>query len=277
MQNVLFIHGMFLNPKSWAPWEAFFRQRGYHCIVPAWPCHDGEPAALRENAPAGLGKLSLLEVVDAMEAAAAPYDDLVMIGHSVGGLVVQMLAARGIGKAGVAIASVAPNRMLAFDWGFFRNSATIGNPLKGDDIVPMDADGFHKNFANKMARPASDAAFEAYAVDDSRNVFRDVMTDAAKIDVDAPHVPLLFVGAEDDEIIPARLVERNAKAYTDGTSRSDYIEFSGRGHYICGQPGWEDVATYIANWLDQSAPIPVTRADASKAPGSQVPGIGEIN
>ena len=125
--------------------------------------------------------------------------------------------------------------------------------------MPMDADGFHKNFGNAMERADSDAAFERYAVHDSRNVFRDCMTDAAKIDVDQPHIPFLFVGADRDEIVPAHLCERNAAAYTDPTSRADYIGFSDRGHFICGQPGWEDMAKHIANWLEQTAPIAVAR------------------
>ncbi len=154
--------------------------------------------------------------------------------------------------------------MLAMDWGFFRNSAAITNPLKGDDPFPMDEDGFHQNFANTMERSASDAAFRALAVHDSRNVFRDCMTDAAAIDVERPHVPFLFIGAEKDEIVPVSLCERNAKAYTDPTSRSDFMQFTDRGHFICGEPGWQDVATHVANWLEEVAPIQVARAQELK-------------
>lgn len=264
MKNLMFIHGMFLNPKSWKAWQEFFTARGYNTVAPAWPLHEGEPAHLRAAVPAGLGDLSLQAVLDSVEKAAVPYDDLTLIGHSVGGLLVQLLVSRGFGSAGVAISSVAPNRMLALDWGFFRNSAAITNPLKGNDIFPMDADGFHKNFANTMDRSASDAAFEAFAVDDSRNVFRDCMTDVAKIDVEQPHAPLLFIGAEKDEIVPSSLCKRNAEAYTDKSSRSDFMEFKDRDHFICGDPGWQDVATYIANWLDEVAPIQPARAQDLK-------------
>ena len=260
MKNLMFIHGMFLNPKSWSPWQSFFEARGYHCVAPPWPLHEGEPASLRANVPAGLGTLHLQSVIDAMERAAAPYEDLTIIGHSVGGLVAQILASRGIGSAAVPICSVAPNRMLSLDWGFFRNSVEITNPLKGDEPFPMDAEGFHKNFGNTMSEADSNAAFEQYAVNDSRNVFRDCMTDIATIDVERPHIPFLFVGAKEDEIVPAHLCERNAKAYTDISSRSDFIEFTDRGHFICGQPGWEEVATYIAHWLEEPATIAVTRA-----------------
>ena len=259
-KTILFVHGMFLNAKSWSAWQAFFEQRGYQCVAPSWPLHEGDPAEVRAHLPAGLGKLSLASVIAEMEAAAGELDNPILIGHSVGGLVVQILAARGIGSVGVPICSVAPNRMLALDWGFVSNSAAITNPLKGDDVFPMDADGFHQNFGNTMTRSASDAAFEQFALSESRNVLRDCLGDLGKIDMDRPHVPFLFVGADQDSIIPAHLCERNAKAYTDAQSRSDYMKFMDRGHYICGQPQWEVVADYIATWLDEVATVQPARA-----------------
>ncbi len=57
--KIIFIHGMFLNPKSWDAWVNFFEGQGYICEAPAWPLHDGEPSNLRSNIPAGLGELNL--------------------------------------------------------------------------------------------------------------------------------------------------------------------------------------------------------------------------
>jgi pimeloyl-ACP methyl ester carboxylesterase len=249
-QTIMFMHGMFLNPKSWEKWQDFFGRRGFETIAPAWPLHEGDPRELRHNVPPGLGELSLDAVISRMVEAAAPHKDVILVGHSVGGLLVQILVNRGIARLGVPICSIAPNGMLSFDWGFFRNSAVITNPLKGDQPFPMDADGFHKNFGNTMPRSESDAAYEQYAMHESRNVLRDCMGDAGKVDVDRPHVPLLFVSADKDAIVPTELCAKNAKAYTHEKSRADYMEFKERGHYICGQSGWEEVATYIANWIE---------------------------
>jgi pimeloyl-ACP methyl ester carboxylesterase len=254
MTSLLFVHGMFLNPKSWQPWQQFFSDRGFNCIAPAWPMHEGEPEQLRAAPPRGLGELQLDVVIDKIKEAAAPYEeDLVLIGHSVGGLIVQKLIAERIGQMGVAICSVAPNRMLSLDWGFFKNSAAITNPLKGDAPFTMDAAGFHQSFANTLTRPESDRAWQHYAVNDSRNVLRDCMGDTGKIDVEAPHAPLLFVSADQDQIIPAGLCEKNAKAYQDKTSQVAYREFKNRSHFICGEPRWEDVATHILEWIKQRA------------------------
>lgn len=249
-KNIVFIHGMFQNPKSWSHWIEFFTERNYNCVAPAWPLHEGDPAALRENPPAGLGDLSLDTVVAAMEAVISVMPEKpIVIGHSVGGLIVQLLSEKNLISGGVCIDSVAPNAMLALDWGFFKNSTLITNPLKGDQPFEMDEQSFHDSFANTMSMEGSNAAFRTYATHDSRNVLRDCMGSGGQIDLDLPHFPLLFIGGEDDQIIPPALNEKNAKAYTDEKSITAFKEFKHRSHFICGEPGWEEVATYVYQWL----------------------------
>ena len=248
--TIVFVHGMFQNPKSWNNWIKFFEEKGYTCIAPAWPFHEGDPGTLRENPPAGLGELSLDAVVTQIETVVAGQKDLpIVIGHSVGGLIVQLLSNKNLVAAGVCIDSVAPNAMFAFDWGFMKNSTLIINPVKGDKPFEMDAETFHASFANTMTEEESNAAWNEFAIHDSRNVLRDCLGSAGKVDVELPHNPLLFIGGEKDQIIPPQLNERNAKAYTDETSITEFKEFTNRGHFICGQPGWQEVAEYVYDWL----------------------------
>lgn len=251
MKNIIFIHSMFQNPKSWNNWNGFFTEKGYHCQAPAWPNHEGDPADLRANPTIGLGDLRLQTVVDKIQQEIDKVESPILIGHSVGGLIVQLMINKGYGIAGVCINSVAPNAMMTFDWGFFKNSATIANPFKGNDPFIMDLETFHNGFCNTMSMEETKAAYDAYATHDSRNVFRDCMTDVGKVDMDIPHVPLLFIAGDKDEIVPAELNEKNAKAYTDQSSIVSFHQFPNRGHFICGQPGWEDVANYVYNWLQE--------------------------
>lgn len=253
-KTIVFVHGMFQNPKSWTNWINYFEAKGYDCIAPAWPLHDGEPATLRSNPPAGLGELSLDEIVTSIETVVGEQTERpIVIGHSVGGLIVQILSNKNLISAGVAIDSVAPNAMLSFDWGFFKNSAMITNPLKGDQPFMMDEKSFHENFCNTMTVEQSNVAYNLYATHDSRNVLRDCMGSAGKVDLELPHMPLLFIGGEKDQIIPPELNEKNAKAYTDKESITTFKEFANRGHFICGQPGWEEVASYTYEWLQKHA------------------------
>jgi pimeloyl-ACP methyl ester carboxylesterase len=251
MERIVFIHGMFQNAKSWSAWQSYFQARGFATSAPSWPYHEGEPAELRRHPPEGLGGLHLQKVIGQFaELVAALPEKPVLIGHSVGGLIVQELASLSLIKAGVCISSVAPNRMLAFDWGFFKNSVAITNPIAGDAPFTMTPEGFHGSFANTLSLDASDAAYERTATHDSRNVLRDCMLEDGKVDVDLPHPPLLFIAAEKDHIIPPELNAKNAKAYSDKSSIVGFKEFPNRGHFICGEPNWEEVAAYSREWIE---------------------------
>lgn len=253
MTDLIFVHGMFQNPVSWENWIAYFSRKGFNCVAPAWPLHAGDPRSLRSDPPAELGDLTFADVIESMEAEVERFDRPVMIGHSVGGLLTQVFLDRGLIAGGVAISPVAPNGMIDLDWGFIKNSAVIANPLKGDAPVPMDARTFHSSFANTLSEDDALHAFEATATHDSRNVLRGCMGAHGKVDVDAPHGPLLLIAGEEDEIVPAHLVERNFKAYTDVHSVTELARFAGRSHFICNEPGWQEVAEAAHSFLERNA------------------------
>lgn len=260
MQTIIFVHGMFQNPKSWEKWTNYFSTRGYQCVTHAWPYHAGDPAFLRENPAAELGNLRLRDVINAIEDVVRKCDTPpIMIGHSVGGLITQIMVNRGLVAYGVAINSVAPNAMLDFDFSSMKNMAVIANPLKGDEPIYMDAETFHGAFANTLSKDTATHAYNDFATHDSRNVLRDCMGDDGRVDVDKPHNPLLLIAGDKDEIISPELVERNAKAYTDKASVTAYKNFPNRSHYICGEVGWEEVADYAFDWLKDVGAAPVVR------------------
>lgn len=249
--RIFFIHGMFLTAKCWDEWVGYFDARDYNPVAIPWPLHELEPEILRSNPPSALGELSLGDLHGYYaEILREESEPPVVVGHSLGGLLVQKLVAEGLVRAGIGICPVAPNRMLALDWGFLRNSAAITNPFAGDEPYEMTPEGFHRNFANTLTEAESNEAYGKYAVHESRKVLRDIMGEEGKIDLTAPHAPLLLIGAEEDQIIPSSLVRRNAHAYEDARSHHEFIEYSGRDHFICGAPGWEEVADGIINWLD---------------------------
>lgn len=255
MRSIIFVHGMFQNAKSWENWVDFFSQRGYQCIAPSWPLHEGDPVDLKENPPEGLGDLTLGDVLIEFEAIAQTLDKPVMIGHSVGGLIVQLLLSRGLAGIGVAIDSVAPNAMLDFDWEYLKNATLIMNPLKGNEPVYMTAELFHDAFANTLTLGDAEEAYLNYATHDSRNVLRNCMGVAGKINTHLAHDPLLLIAGEKDHIIPAALTEKNFKAYTDKDSVVAMKEFSNRSHFICGEPEWEEVADYVYNWIEEQKEV----------------------
>nr|BFD88025.1 hypothetical protein StreXyl84_74260 [Streptomyces sp. Xyl84] len=101
---VVFVHGAWFHALSWEAWAERFTSRGFTVWAPGWP---GEPDSVREarRRPDVLRGLGLDALTDHFGRLAASFDEPpVLIGHSVGGLVVQHLLGRGLGRAAVAVA-----------------------------------------------------------------------------------------------------------------------------------------------------------------------------
>src|SRR3954447_26312749 len=100
---VVFIHGLWLLPSSWANWADFFKQAGYAPLTPDWP-DDPETVEQARANPDVLAKKTLKQVADhTTEVINALATKPVIMGHSTGGLLAQMLAGRGLSAATVAI------------------------------------------------------------------------------------------------------------------------------------------------------------------------------
>ena len=61
--------------------------------------------------------------------------------------------------------------------------------------------------------------------------------------------PLLIIGAEKDNTVPASLAEKQFKKYEKSSSQTDYIEFEGRPHLMMTAEGWEEIAGRIESWI----------------------------
>ncbi len=150
-KNIVLIHAMFQNSLSGIAWVHFVEARGYSCTVPDWPLHAGEPKALRAKPSEELGDSSLDEILVVMDAVVrAQPEPPILVGHSVDGPIVQILAARGIGSMVVLIDGGTPYGMMTLDWEFLKNSALIGNSLKGNEPFFTDFDLFKAGFCNAM-------------------------------------------------------------------------------------------------------------------------------
>jgi esterase/lipase len=91
--------------------------------------------------------------------------------------------------------------------------------------------------------------YKKYVVPESRNIARSSTKIDGKIDFTIPHNPLLIIAGEKDNIVPSSLNKKNYNSYKDQNSITAFMEFAGRTHYICGQHGWQEVASYIDSWI----------------------------
>lgn len=249
-RHVMFIHGMYLNGESWQPWVDRFTSAGFSCAAPSWPYHDGDPHTLRSVVDPRLGGLTFGAVSEHLKGLIDALPERpVLVGHSIGGLLVQRLVNDGYAHSGVSISSAPPPGVLSFSPHFLRANFPHVNPLAGNRPVFMTPARFHYAFCNTLSRAASNDAFDQYVVPESRNVPRSTLGRSARIDFAATHAPLLFLTGDQDHLTPVAMVRRNAHRYTAAGGRVDYREFAGRSHYICGEEGWEDVAVAALGWL----------------------------
>ena len=103
--TVVLIHGFWVTPRSWEEWEAHYEAKGYRVLAPAYPGLEVEVEALVAD-PTPIAELTLPPIVDHLGAVIGALEKPpILIGHSAGGTLVQILLDRGYGAVGVALNS----------------------------------------------------------------------------------------------------------------------------------------------------------------------------
>jgi pimeloyl-ACP methyl ester carboxylesterase len=251
-RDVVFIHGMFMNPKSWKGWVERFSAKGFRCHAVAWPGHDGEPAELRRSPPPILSRLTLGDVLQTHRTFLETLSGKpILIGHSVGGLVAQRMLNEGRAAAAVAIDPAPPKGIITVKWSFLKANLPVVNPLAGNEPFQFTLEQFHYAFCNTLSIEETRPLFDAYVVPESRRVARGPAGRDGVIDFSKPHEPLLIIGGEEDHIVPWSLNQKNYKAYQDDRSIRDFKLFPGRDHALCCQKGWEEIADFTHEWLQR--------------------------
>lgn len=251
-KTIVLIHGMFVNNTSWSEWKAYFETRGYKVYTPANPGHEGTPENLRKNIHPQLASTGFEEVVmNIVKLIDTLPEKPIVIGHSMAGLVVQKLVELDKAVAGISIDGAPPKNVLA-PWSTVKIVWPAVNFFKGHSVYLGTRDWYRRAFFNTLTAEESDRAFEAIAVPESRKIGQDTLLKSfSKVDFRKPHKPLLFIAGEKDTIFGPALTQKIAAKYKDKNSRTDYKMFEKRSHFICGEPGWEEVAAYIEQWIEK--------------------------
>src|SRR5262245_12819010 len=253
---IVLIHGLWLTARSWEGWKQRFEQRGHEVLAPAWPRMEGEVEALRRD-PSVMNGLGLAEVIEHYERIIRGLDTQpVIMGHSTGGLLTEVLLDRGLGVAGVTLAPApvrgvlrVPPELLRTVFPALRNLANRKKP------VPMTPKQFHHHFTNTMNAADAAAAYERYYVPaPGRVIYQAAFANlnphaVTKVDFhkdDRP--PLLVMRNDQDHTIPASLSKAAAKRLAKSKAIVEYKEYRGRPHFTAGAPGWEAVADDALDW-----------------------------
>lgn len=255
-KNIVFVTGAFVHNNCWDEWRTWFENKGYTTIAPPWPFKEAANAAeLRNRQPydTDLAALTLSELVDHYANIVKSFPEKpIVIGHSLGGLITQIIVNRGLAAAGVAIHSVPPQGVFPYEFSFLKagwRALGLFTSLKKTYLMSFKT--WQYAFVNEMPLDQQKEAYEKSTIPESKTVARGGLTSAARVDFKKPHAPLLLTSGSLDTIIPAHLNNRNFKKYQKNGSVLEYKEFEGRNHYVLDQPGWEGDAEYILNWLEQ--------------------------
>ena len=254
---IMFIHGAWLSARSWENFAEFFEARGYDVSAPEWPRKEGDVAELRESTDEIKG-LGLDEIVDHYEEQIQGLDEPpVLIGHSFGGLIVELLLDRGLGRAGVAMSPAPPKGILVLPFSSLKAaSPALAHPSRWHGIVPLTLEEFTFGFVNTFTAEAATEAYERYAVPETGQIFYEA--GFANFHLHPPtevhfkrdeRAPLLIVGAEKDNTVPASLAKKQFEKYEKSAAQTDYIEFAGRPHLMMAADGWDEIAQQIEGWI----------------------------
>lgn len=164
---VIFIHGLWIHSEAWKPWLDLFASCGYPVSAPGWP-GDGATAAETRKYADALNDVGIGQLTDHYAGLAAPRGRgprPIVIGHSFGGLIAQLLLDRGIAAAAVAIDPAPIKGVKVLPWAQLRSGFPIlGHPRTLHRTVSLTAKQFHYAFGNALSREESDALHAAYSI-----------------------------------------------------------------------------------------------------------------
>jgi len=254
---LMLIHGAWLSASSWENFADYFAERRFAVSAPEWPRKHGDVEELRASG-GELAGLGLDEIVDHYETLIRGLvEPPVLIGHSFGGLIVELLLDRGLGRAGVALSPAPPKGILVLPFSSLKAAApALAHPSKWHGVVTLTPEEFAYGFVNTFTPEDAAAAYERYAVPETGQVFYEAgfanfrMDPPTEVDFkNDERAPLLIVGATEDHTVPASLAEKQYRKYERSSARTDYVEFEGRPHLLMAAEGWDEVAASIDTWL----------------------------
>jgi pimeloyl-ACP methyl ester carboxylesterase len=272
--TIVLIHGLWLTPRSWEGWIDRYQKAGYNVIAPSWPGLEGEVEAIRKD-PSPLKRLKLKTVVDHYERIIRklPAPPIIM-GHSFGGLITQMLIDRGLGSAGVLIDSAQTAGVAVLPFVTIRATLPIlGNPFSYGRTTSLSPSQFNYAFTNELSPAESKKVYDRYSIPAANSILWDGALSllnpnaASKVNYHkSDRAPLLFIGGSDDHLAPPAINKANVRKYVKNSSAvTDYREFPNRTHHTVGQKGWEEVADFAMQWASTHARGQVTLADVKAA------------
>lgn len=266
--TIVLVHGFWVTPLSWEDWITHYESKGFKVIAPAYPGLEGSVESLNEDSTP-ITELELPEIVDSYKAAIDALDAApIIIGHSAGGLITQLLLADGYGAAGVAICSVPPEGVHVNPPSQAKaTKKALLHPSTRHKAIAFDEAEWKYAFGTTFTDEKSRETWERYAIPGSGHIlWQGILANFQPghqvnwLDFkNEARPPLLIISAADDKIMPEAVQKSNAKHYKLDTP---HVTFPGP-HLLPAAENWQEVADYALTWaLEQATGETVTELEA---------------
>ena len=250
LQPVMFIHGLWLLPSSWARWAELFEAAGFVALTPGWP-DDPDTAAEANAHPQVMAGKTIGHVADHFSGLAGKLGRKpVVIGHSFGGLLAQILAGRGLSAATVAVDPAPFRGVLPLPYSALKSAfPVLGNPANRSRAVPLTYEQFRYAFANAVDEAEAKSLYDTYAVPaPGAPLFQAAFANfnpwtEAKVDTETPdRGPLLITSGDKDHTVPPAVAEAAYKQQQHNSGVTEFLTIKDRGHALTIDHGWREVA-----------------------------------
>lgn len=252
---VVFVHGAFCGGWAFDEFRRPFEEAGFETHAPHLPHHE-RGANLEKLAQCGVRDYADA-IVDYVRDLARP---AILVGHSLGGLVVQLAATR-IDCAGIVMIGSSP------PWGvapttFDEHGNSLGLSLLGDywrRPAPPDWTIARRTTLDRLPPDAARLAFARFVPESGRAILETVhwWLDHAMGSAAPPFkikAPVLAIAGGCDRVNPATTVRRIVNRFPAG--QAQFHEFPSMSHWLIGEPEWPDVATVTLDWMRAKGATP---------------------
>jgi non-heme chloroperoxidase len=258
---VVFIHGLWLLPGSWARWADFFTQAGYAPLTPDWP-DDPETVEQARANPDVLARKTLKQVADHTTDIIKALDSKpVVMGHSTGGLLAQMLAGKGLSAATVAIDPGVFRGVLPLPASVLKGVGPfLVNPRTRGRAITLTFGQFTYGWANALEEKEARELYDRFHVAGSGialvqmgNANLNPRTEA-KVNTTSPgRGPLLIIDGEKDHTVPWAIANAAYKRQRRNPSVTEIVKIPNRGHSLTIDHGWREVAQTALDFVERFA------------------------
>ena len=180
----------------------------------------------------------------------------ILMGHSAGGVFVQLLLDRGYGSAGVVMNSAPTEGVVVAPLTQLKALFPIlSNPANYHKAMGFTLEQWRYAFTNTFTEADTQKTYERYHVPASAGILWDSILANLKpghqdtwVDYsNDARAPLLFISGSEDHLMPPPVQRSNAKHYKSNTI-TEVKEFAGFAHLLPAQDGWQEVADYALDW-----------------------------